>query len=185
MPVFPLLIDDVRDLVHTELDALFLDNLSGSITKRVPEWLAPMDSIDVHDDIDQDLWKEGTSCIMDIITVQALIRTYLQVPSMSLHLGMATIVRSWSTCDLVQNMRHLATQWHVSYSLLEAKDTFKRSITGMLAVSTANPEPLNAFAELYEATSPDKLFADKPWVDPNVLRYYVLVHDATVGPAEE
>lgn len=60
VPVFPLLIDDARDLVHTELDALFLDGLSESITKRVPQWLESMDSIDVHDDSDEDLWKEGT-----------------------------------------------------------------------------------------------------------------------------
>lgn len=59
VPVFPLLIDDARDIVHTELDALFLDSLSESITKRVPEWLEHMDPIDVHDNSDDDLWKEG------------------------------------------------------------------------------------------------------------------------------
>lgn len=59
VPVFPLLIDDCRDVVHTELDALFLDGLSESITKRVPEWLKSMDPIDVRDDSDEDLWKEG------------------------------------------------------------------------------------------------------------------------------
>lgn len=60
VPVFPLLIDDVRNIVHTELDALFLDGLSESITQRVPEWLESMDPIDVHDNSDEDLWKEGT-----------------------------------------------------------------------------------------------------------------------------
>lgn len=69
----------------------------------------------------------------------------------------------------------------VQSNLLAADIVFQ----GILAVSTSNPEPLNAFAELYDATSPEKLFADRPWVDPNVLRYYVLVHDSTLGPAEE
>jgi hypothetical protein len=45
--------------VHTELDALFLDSLSESITKRVPTWLEQMDTIDVHDNSDEDMWKEG------------------------------------------------------------------------------------------------------------------------------
>lgn len=56
---------------------------------------------------------------------------------------------------------------------------------GMLAVSTSNPEPLNAFAELYDRTSPEKLYHDKPHMDPHVLRFYVLVHDLSAGPAEE
>lgn len=59
VPYFPLLIDDSRDLVHTELDALFLDDLSESITKRVPGWLEKMELIDVNDSSDKDLWKEG------------------------------------------------------------------------------------------------------------------------------
>jgi hypothetical protein len=59
VPALPLLIDDARDIVHTELDALFLDSLSESITKRVPTWLEQMDTIDVHDNSDEDMWKEG------------------------------------------------------------------------------------------------------------------------------
>lgn len=62
---------------------------------------------------------------------------------------------------------------------------FGLSPSGIIAVSTANPEPLNAFAALYEATSPDTLFKDKPWMDPTVLRYYVVIHDLSTGPAEE
>lgn len=61
VPVFPLLIDDARDLAHTELDVHFLDSLAESITQRMPGWLASMDLIDVHDDCDRDLWKEGKS----------------------------------------------------------------------------------------------------------------------------
>lgn len=60
-----------------------------------------------------------------------------------------------------------------------------RLLLGLITVSTTNPEPLNAFAALYEATMPEKLFATRPWVDPGVLRYYVLVHDLTTGPVDE
>jgi hypothetical protein len=44
---------------------------------------------------------------------------------------------------------------------------------------------MNAFANLFEASSPSiaRAFADRAFVDPNVLRYYVLVHDvASSGP---
>lgn len=57
--------------------------------------------------------------------------------------------------------------------------------SGIIAVSTSNPEPLNAFAALYEATSPERLFSQQTWIDRNVLRYYVLIHDLSTGPAEE
>ena len=59
------------------------------------------------------------------------------------------------------------------------------AVPGIIAVSTSSPEPLNAFAALYDETSPERLFRDKPWVDPGVLRYYVLVHDLSTGSAEE
>ena len=52
-------------------------------------------------------------------------------------------------------------------------------------VSTAHPEPLNAFADLYERTTPDKLFPGKPYMDGNILRFYVLVHDLRQGSPQE
>ena len=54
-----------------------------------------------------------------------------------------------------------------------------------MAVSTAHPEPLNALASLYAATSPTELYKDQPYMDPNVLRYYVVVHDVRNGDLAE
>lgn len=59
VPVLPLLLDDSRDLVHTDLDALFLDNLTTSVEKRVPQWLDGMQELDVGEGGDHDLWQEG------------------------------------------------------------------------------------------------------------------------------
>lgn len=56
---------------------------------------------------------------------------------------------------------------------------------GLMAVSTAHPEPLNALASLYAATSPTELYKDQPYMDPNVLRYYVVVHDVRNGDLSE
>ena len=64
VPVLPLLIDDSRDLVHTELNAVFLDDLSTSIGKRTSDWLDGMDSLDVRQG-DGKFWKEG-SCYYTI-----------------------------------------------------------------------------------------------------------------------
>ena len=60
MPILPLLIDDSRDLVHTELDALFLDDLGTSIEKRTSGWLDGMDVLNVGEGGDEDRWKEGS-----------------------------------------------------------------------------------------------------------------------------
>lgn len=59
LPSLPLLIDDSRDLVHTELDAAFLDSLTTSVERRTKGWLDHMDIIDVGEGGDHDLWKEG------------------------------------------------------------------------------------------------------------------------------
>lgn len=49
----------------------------------------------------------------------------------------------------------------------------------LLAVSTRSPDPLNAFSSLFSGTQPQNcdLFQHSPFIDPNVLRYYVLLHD--------
>lgn len=55
----------------------------------------------------------------------------------------------------------------------------------MLAVSASHPEPFNALAALYAATSPTELYKDRPYADPHILRYYVVVHDMQNGDLEE
>lgn len=51
------------------------------------------------------------------------------------------------------------------------------SSTGLLVTSASHPEPLNAIADLYAATSPTTLGKERPYMDPNILRYYVVLHD--------
>lgn len=56
-------------------------------------------------------------------------------------------------------------------------------MTVLLAVSSQSPDPLNALASLYAATQAQSCdaFGGRPYVDPNVLRYYVLIHDCAQG----
>lgn len=50
---------------------------------------------------------------------------------------------------------------------------------GVIAVSSLHPDPIEAVSRLYESQKVP-LF-DKGFVDPNVLKYYVLVHDCQLG----
>lgn len=47
----------------------------------------------------------------------------------------------------------------------------------LLVTSAQHPEPMNALADLYASTSPAAVEARYPYMDPNVLRYYVVLHD--------
>lgn len=53
----------------------------------------------------------------------------------------------------------------------------------ILAISSQSPDPLNALASLHEASTTSPAFSQRPYMDPNVLRYYVLLHD--VGKSGE
>ncbi|KAM0755961.1 hypothetical protein T439DRAFT_376232 [Meredithblackwellia eburnea MCA 4105] len=82
-------------------------------------------------------------------------------------------------------------------------DTFNWPVACVLALSTSNPDPLNALAALWDLTSPEKLFAPNAagagagaqqgdeqshkheWANPEVLRYIVLVHDYGVGTGRD
>lgn len=71
-------------------------------------------------------------------------------------------------------MKRLIHQLHVRFCINQ----------DIIAVSTNNPDPLNAFAQYYEATSKENLFQVN-YADPDVLRYYVLVHDLKENPKLE
>ncbi|EPQ31061.1 uncharacterized protein PFL1_01250 [Pseudozyma flocculosa PF-1] len=71
---------------------------------------------------------------------------------------------------------------------LSPHSTFDHPVALLLAVSSASPDPMNDFARLYEtaaasSSSSGGPFAAHPFIDPNVLRYYLLLHDVhTSGP---
>ncbi|PWN20691.1 hypothetical protein BCV69DRAFT_312642 [Microstroma glucosiphilum] len=62
-------------------------------------------------------------------------------------------------------------------------ETFGHPVCILLAVSSQSPDPLNALASLYAATQAQNCdaFGGRPYMDPNVLRYYVLIHDCAKG----
>ncbi|WFD23170.1 hypothetical protein MEQU1_001858 [Malassezia equina] len=49
----------------------------------------------------------------------------------------------------------------------------------VLAVTSHGPDPLNAFANLYEISQKSEIFTKQPYMDTNVLRCYLVLHDYT------
>ena len=41
---------------------------------------------------------------------------------------------------------------------------------------------MNAMAALYDRLNQSKFYGQRPFVDPTVLRYFVVVHDVAGGP---
>lgn len=60
-------------------------------------------------------------------------------------------------------------------------ETFGHPVAIILAVSSSSPDPMNAFAHLYEASQAHacSVFSQRPYVDPLVFRYYMLIHDVS------
>ncbi|ORX43881.1 hypothetical protein DM01DRAFT_1295694 [Hesseltinella vesiculosa] len=54
--------------------------------------------------------------------------------------------------------------------------TFDHPVAVVIAISSANPDPMGTIMQLYNPNVP-AFTLDKPFVDPNILRYYVLLHD--------
>jgi hypothetical protein len=51
----------------------------------------------------------------------------------------------------------------------------------VLAISSSNRDPMNAMARLYERSNSNKLHASRPYMDPTVLRFFLVVHDNAEG----
>jgi hypothetical protein len=56
--------------------------------------------------------------------------------------------------------------------------------TGIVAVSASEPNPLERARQLYQAQAPPPPL-DRAYVDGNVLRFYVLVHDVQSCRSDE
>ncbi|KAI8068329.1 ER-golgi trafficking TRAPP I complex 85 kDa subunit-domain-containing protein [Gongronella butleri] len=55
-------------------------------------------------------------------------------------------------------------------------NTFDHPVAVMIAISSANPDPMGTIMQLYNPNVPSFVI-DRPYVDTNILRYYVLIHD--------
>lgn len=55
------------------------------------------------------------------------------------------------------------------------------STSVILAISSSNRDPMNAMAQLYDRLNQSTFYSQRPFMDPIVLRYFVVVHDVGGG----
>ncbi|KAI8984692.1 ER-golgi trafficking TRAPP I complex 85 kDa subunit-domain-containing protein [Mycotypha africana] len=63
-------------------------------------------------------------------------------------------------------------------------ETFDHPVATMVVISSANPDPLQTIMQLYNPNIPS-FTVDRPYIHPNVLRYYVVLHDPTTTSDEQ
>lgn len=66
---------------------------------------------------------------------------------------------------------------------LSDHETWDHPVACVSVVSSDDPDPVRTSKELYSSERPPKLFSDRN-VDPDVFRFYVMLHDAQNGPAD-
>ncbi|CAG8459139.1 6976_t:CDS:10 [Ambispora leptoticha] len=75
------------------------------------------------------------------------------------------------------------TPWYAEYRRLffqltgvSEHETFEHPVACIIVVSSLDSDPLNQFAQLFDDNMPAPIY-EKGFMDPNILKYYVLLHD--------
>ncbi|CAG8595408.1 16304_t:CDS:10, partial [Acaulospora morrowiae] len=75
------------------------------------------------------------------------------------------------------------TPWYAEYRRLfftftgvSEHETFEHPVACIIAISSSNKEPIATLSQMYNITTPAPIF-DKGFMDTNILKYYVLLHD--------
>ncbi|KAL7316394.1 hypothetical protein PS15m_005491 [Mucor circinelloides] len=64
----------------------------------------------------------------------------------------------------------------LSFRGITEYETFDHPVATMIVISSSNPDPVSTIMQLYNPNVPS-FTVDKPYVDTNILRYYVVLHD--------
>lgn len=59
-------------------------------------------------------------------------------------------------------------------------ETFDHPVASIIAISSLSPDPINEIHQLNNMSTPTLVF-DKAYMDPTILKYYVLIHDNARG----
>ncbi|KAF9096380.1 Trafficking protein particle complex 8 [Mortierella sp. AD031] len=62
-------------------------------------------------------------------------------------------------------------------------ETFDHPVASIIAISSLSPDPINEIHQLNNMSTPALVF-DKAYIDPTILKYYVLIHDNARGNAD-
>ncbi|KAG9298934.1 hypothetical protein G9A89_015956 [Geosiphon pyriformis] len=80
-------------------------------------------------------------------------------------------------------IKYEITPWYAEYCRLfftlngvSEHESFEHPVACIIAISTSNPDPINTLNQLFNANTPAPIY-EKGFMDPNILKYYVLLHD--------
>ncbi|KAI9315655.1 ER-golgi trafficking TRAPP I complex 85 kDa subunit-domain-containing protein [Dichotomocladium elegans] len=63
-------------------------------------------------------------------------------------------------------------------------ETFDHPVAVFVVISSNNPDPMGTITQLYNPNIPS-FIVDRPYVDPTIMRYYVLLHDSNAVADEK
>jgi hypothetical protein len=63
-------------------------------------------------------------------------------------------------------------------------ETFDHPVATMIVISSLNTDPISTIMQLYNPNIPS-FTLDKPYIDTNILRYYVVLHDPNLTTLEQ
>ncbi|RIB08725.1 ER-golgi trafficking TRAPP I complex 85 kDa subunit-domain-containing protein [Gigaspora rosea] len=67
-------------------------------------------------------------------------------------------------------------RWFFGFTGVSEHETFEHPVACILATSSSNENPIDTLRQMYNITTPAPIF-EKGFMDPNILKCYVLLHD--------
>lgn len=156
------------DRSHQEL----LDRVNHLIAANIKKWDAQVPTTPTSPSLPHQLHRhdQHQDANAHDDTCQVLDETLVQLQQRSIE-----DITPWFTAvqQLVFGQRTIAKH-----------DSFSHPVAVLLAVSSTSPDPMNDFAKLYEASSHPSPFPAHPYINPDTLKYYVLIHDVRTSGAD-
>lgn len=166
------LVDLLRPFENaTENVTLRTSQLETKVATVYPVRFDSFDKFEYHEG--QYIWSE----FMD--TIQRSFHDHPVEDTLSVPLDPADRDRATWEADLqreprlfqrfLSHIRHYRPVW--------PHDTLSHPCAMVLAVTSHGPDPLNAFASLYEQSQKSEIFTKQPYMETNLLRCYLILHD--------
>ncbi|KAF9957135.1 Trafficking protein particle complex 8 [Modicella reniformis] len=74
----------------------------------------------------------------------------------------------------------IRSKGQVTYEYLNDHETFEHPVACVIAISSLSQDPINEIHQLNNMSTPSIVF-EKAFMDPTLLKYYVLIHDCSRG----
>ncbi|CAG8520151.1 10076_t:CDS:2, partial [Acaulospora colombiana] len=150
-----------------------LSNRSKSLRDFVTRVLSPKVAIISSPDVDQEEVltardSQGLPNPIENFAIRFSSLTSLEQPDVQL--------TSQILSDRVKSISNNSSSIEDFPQITAKTDVTERYLEGIIAISSSNNEPIATLSQMNDITSPTPIF-DKGFIDTNILRYYVLIHD--------